>query len=508
MAEGKAGREFEPLIVAFCCNWCAYAGADLAGVSRIQYPPTVRIIRVMCTGMVDESYILKAFEAGADGVLVAGCHPGDCHYISGNLKAEKEVEKTKKLLDLIGIGSDRLRLEWISASEGEKFARVIREFTEQLKQLGPSPLKQAGGAGASSLARDGGSPSAAPGAPGYSFAEEVLGQELIWRCLGCYLCHVTCPGQLRIAELTRVARSTAPREQVDLMCAHGAVPLMWARMMANPAVKPGKAKVLASGGAEVAGKGDYYFFMGCLPLFEVEFADIGLQPTQAAVKAVKLLNAIGIKPAVSPEERCCGHDLLWTGDFENFERLAKMNVEAIRATGAKTVITACPECYRTLKLDYPDVVGDLGFEVLHISEVLHQALEEGKLKFEKTLERKITYHDSCRLGRHMGIYEQPRELLKAIPGVELVEMPRNREEAACCGMSAWLLCGEVSKRLQLERLAEAVDTGAQEMVVGCHKCKVHFTCVQNEKVPADFERVKGLRVVDLVEIIAEALGIS
>ncbi|HDM26957.1 MAG TPA: hydrogenase iron-sulfur subunit, partial [Candidatus Bathyarchaeota archaeon] len=133
-----SGEEFEPKIIAFCCNWCSYAGADLAGTSRIQYPPNVRIIRVMCSGMVDESYILKALAEGADGVLVAGCHPGDCHYVSGNLKAEKEIEKTKKLLDVIGIGSNRLRLEWISASEGEKFANVIKDFVEQLKKLGPS----------------------------------------------------------------------------------------------------------------------------------------------------------------------------------------------------------------------------------------------------------------------------------------------------------------------------------------------------------------------------------
>ena len=136
------GEEFEPRIVAFCCNWCAYAGADLAGISRFQYPPTVRIIRVVCSGMVDMSYILKAFEAGADGVLVAGCHPGDCHYLTGNLKAEKEVERTKKLLDVIGVGAERLRLEWISASEGVRFAELIREFTETIKRLGPSPLRR------------------------------------------------------------------------------------------------------------------------------------------------------------------------------------------------------------------------------------------------------------------------------------------------------------------------------------------------------------------------------
>ncbi|MFB0562599.1 MAG: hydrogenase iron-sulfur subunit [Candidatus Lokiarchaeia archaeon] len=135
-------EEFEPKIVAFCCNWCSYAGADLAGVSRFQYPPSIRIIKLMCSGRVEPIFILKAFEAGADGVLVSGCHPGDCHYIDGNLSAKKRVEATLKILDLIGLGSERLRLEWISSSEGIKFAEVIRSFTEKIKELGPSPLRK------------------------------------------------------------------------------------------------------------------------------------------------------------------------------------------------------------------------------------------------------------------------------------------------------------------------------------------------------------------------------
>ncbi len=124
-----------PNIVAFLCNWCGYAGADLAGVSRFQYPPSVKIIRVMCSGRVDPVFILKALENGADGVLVCGCHIGDCHYLTGNLKAEKRVEQTMKLLETIGIDSKRLRLEWVSASEGGKFAVVVKEFTEFLEQL-------------------------------------------------------------------------------------------------------------------------------------------------------------------------------------------------------------------------------------------------------------------------------------------------------------------------------------------------------------------------------------
>jgi F420-non-reducing hydrogenase iron-sulfur subunit len=133
---------FEPKIVGFFCNWCSYAGADLAGTSRKKYASNVRIIRVMCSGRVNESLILKAFAAGADGVLVCGCHPGDCHYLKGNLSARRRVAGLKPLLEAVGIGSDRLRLEWISASEGPKVPETVKLFTSEIKQLGPSPLNR------------------------------------------------------------------------------------------------------------------------------------------------------------------------------------------------------------------------------------------------------------------------------------------------------------------------------------------------------------------------------
>jgi len=133
---------FEPKIVAFTCNWCSYAAADLAGTSRIHYPPNVRIIRVMCSGMVDPIYVLKAFEAGFDGVLVAGCHIGDCHYISGNVKAQDRIEKLRRVLHTLGLEDERLKLEWISAAEGGGFAETVKEHVGQLKELGPSPFRK------------------------------------------------------------------------------------------------------------------------------------------------------------------------------------------------------------------------------------------------------------------------------------------------------------------------------------------------------------------------------
>lgn len=139
-----AKSEFKPKIVGFLCNWCSYAGADLAGVSRIQYPPTLRIVRVMCSGRISSVFILEAFRSGADGVLVAGCHHGDCHYISGNYKVQRRVAMLKKVIQQLGLKPERLRLEWISASEGDRFATVVKDMTKEIKKLGPNPLRAGG----------------------------------------------------------------------------------------------------------------------------------------------------------------------------------------------------------------------------------------------------------------------------------------------------------------------------------------------------------------------------
>lgn len=134
-------ENFEPKILGFLCNWCSYAGADLAGVSRLQYPPNIRIIRVMCSARVNPAFVLKALLSGIDGVLVGGCHPGDCHYMKGNYYARRRMTALRRLLKVIGLEPDRVRLEWVSASEGIRFAQVVREFTETIKGLGPNPLK-------------------------------------------------------------------------------------------------------------------------------------------------------------------------------------------------------------------------------------------------------------------------------------------------------------------------------------------------------------------------------
>ena len=134
--------EFEPQIIAFVCNWCTYAGADLAGTSRIQYPPNVKMIRLMCSGSVDPIYIVKPLLEGVDGLLIGGCHPGDCHYLSGNYKARRRITILQTILEQIGFPQDRVWLRWISASEGKVFANTISEMVNALKEMGPNPMKK------------------------------------------------------------------------------------------------------------------------------------------------------------------------------------------------------------------------------------------------------------------------------------------------------------------------------------------------------------------------------
>jgi len=133
--------DYEPKILGFLCNWCSYAGADLCGVSRFQYPPNIRVVRVMCSTRVDPIHILKALQAGADGVFLGGCHIGDCHYLTGNYHTQHKIAMTKKLLEAAGIDPKRLRLEWVSASEGERFSKVVEDFTNEIKEMGPTNIK-------------------------------------------------------------------------------------------------------------------------------------------------------------------------------------------------------------------------------------------------------------------------------------------------------------------------------------------------------------------------------
>jgi len=530
--------EFEPKIVGFLCNWCGYAGADLAGTSRLSYPTNIRIIRVMCSGRVEPVFILNAFENGADGVLVAGCHPGDCHYRSGNNQAEKRVEKTKKLLDLLGIGSDRLRLEWISAAEGEKFASVIRDFTEKLRIKGPSPLgKELKVAPVQNNSTEsihdilkrtkalycqecGKCSSSCPITrldPLYSprlavekalmgLEDAVLTDKGLWSCLTCHLCRQRCPLDIEYDELIRTCRSKAAANGIIGNCSHEGVLYCLSRLMVNTENKQDRLSWIPHD-ADIAKTGDVLYWTGCLPYFNVVFDDIGVKSIDIAHSMLKIMNAAGIKPVILENERCCGHDLSFAGYPEDFEKLAKLNMKAIKKSRVSTVVTTCPECYRTLKIDYIELYGKPKFEVLHASEYLTNLINDGKIKFPGIFDRKVSYQDPCRLGRHMSVYDSPRKVITSIPGVELVEMSRSRENALCCGVSAWMGCGRHSKQMQIERLTEAKGTTADLLVTACPKCQIHLNCALSEKLPVKKEEV-AIETCDLSVLVARAMNLT
>ncbi len=228
---------------------------------------------------------------------------------------------------------------------------------------------------------------------------------------------------------------------------------------------------------------------------------------------VRVLNALGIEPQVLADERCCGHDLLWEGNVVLFRQLAQLNAQLIRDSGAKRIVTSCPECARALKVDYPASGIDLGVEVLHLAELVTQGSGLGAAKtklgqiMDDTQPRhpspkpKVTFHDPCRLGRHLGIYDAPRQLFEML-GLQLIEMPRHREHGLCCGTNGWTHCGAANKRIKVERLREAQSTGADMLVTACIKCQIHFRCaLQDREMNAEL----GMEMKDLAEVIANAL---
>jgi heterodisulfide reductase subunit D len=251
---------------------------------------------------------------------------------------------------------------------------------------------------------------------------------------------------------------------------------------------------------QVSEDGEIFYFVGCLPFFEVIFADLGVKALDIARSAVRLLNRVGIAPIVSNGERCCGADLLLAGDVDSFRKLAQLNIETIKASGAKKVVFTCAECYNAFKNDYPAYVGQPPFELMHLTELLADRMDDQGLAFEPMPER-VTYHDPCRMGRYLKVYEPPRTVLTGIPGLELVEMEDNRERAMCCGSTAWVNCSGCSKLIQREKLRQARETGARVMLTTCPKCQIHLACASR-----DLDADQAVDVLDLTSWVGKAIA--
>lgn len=334
-------------------------------------------------------------------------------------------------------------------------------------------------------------------------AEQVTGARDIWVCLTCARCSAKCPYKVNYTEFIRGMREVARKGGNAPACSEGGLMNSLANLMAKEGVKQNRLGWLDDS-IKVAEKGEYLLFTGCAPYLAVAFGEKDEHVLEGTRAAVRILNKLGITPVVSADERCCGHDQAWSGDRETYERLARLNIAWIRSTGANTVLTTCPECFRTLLKDYQKLDPGFDIEVLHISEFLADQLEDGKLKFTKEVPETVTYHDGCRLARHVGVVEEPRMLLEKVPGLKLVEMESSAEDSACCGVSALMNCDSTSKNIQLKRLKEAKATGASRMLAFCPKCRIHFKCSRTGNLPFPKEEV-DIDVVDFLEVLDRAM---
>lgn len=331
--------------------------------------------------------------------------------------------------------------------------------------------------------------------------ESVLADTLFWSCLSCKRCSELCPSDVFFSEFIRDARHLARQDNLCGPCTHGEVIQTWARMMIDPDLNQNRLGWLQDDLA-VSHDSDTVYFTGCLPHYDALFAHLQFEGVAVARATVKILNALGIAPQILSSERCCGHDQLWEGDQETFTALAKLNLAQLERIGAKRIVTSCPECARTLAIDYPEKIGDHGIEVVHISQLAAQEVTNGALTLKPFLDRPvITYQDPCRLGRHLGIYADPRILLDRA-GCHLVEMPDNQKSSQCCGTSCWTACGQVSKAVQAQRLAQARDTGAGLLVTACIKCQIHFKCAQQD---VQLQETIGIDIRDITTLVADRL---
>ncbi|MCE8426382.1 MAG: (Fe-S)-binding protein [Candidatus Methanoperedens sp.] len=294
----------------------------------------------------------------------------------------------------------------------------------------------------------------------------------IWTCLTCGLCPMECPQQVDFLTFVREER----QGKRPLEVAHLGVFTEFAELSSK-----------LDGARHQKSDSEYGYFPGCVDQFGLFLHDVKTNFGEITTSSMKLLDKIGIKPQIM-DMKCCGHDVLWQGKKDVFDRLKKYNIDHIKESGIETLITGCAECYRTFSKDY-----GLGIKVVHISELLD--------KLGLKINADVTYHDPCRLGRHMGMYDAPRKALTA-NGVTVKEMEHSKENALCCGVSSFMNCNEQTKALRIARMNEAEATGAKTLITTCSKCLAHFNCLKTEK---DAVKKYDIDVVDLSVFLARQL---
>ncbi len=522
-------------IILFLCNWAPHTAYQTLQDNGYRIPPEVKMVRVSCAGRISKALLFKSFEMGADGVALVGCSPGACRYGTGTVNAVNSTEDIRNLLDLLGLGKERMRFATFLPDESGELRGFLTDFCENVKKMGKSPIlptrsiRQAeSGETAPDFLADilkhhdayacqdcGKCTSSCPLAlSGKTYSPRTLVSAIaggnlkdeqvvsdIWACLTCGLCYERCPSDVNFPEFIRDIRCGIAQEKRDGHQAHGGFFQSLMRAMTSGSLKPERANILPEN-VKTDPQSKILFFGGCAPYFDVFFRhQTGVNTSGIIADSLRLLNFFDVFPRVLAQERCCGHDLLWSGDRENFLRLAKLNTEMMQDLGIEEVITACPECYRTLALDYEKQGVKPGFRVRHIYEFLEQEIDKSAVTF-KNAGRKITYQDSCRLNRMPEIKDLPRKLLTRMANGQLTEMRDSGNSAICCGNCAWTGCDAYTKSLQVRRIRQAHDTGSDLMITSCPKCQIHLRCAMED--PFLGKELK-MEMTDLTGLIAQTI---
>ncbi|UCH11436.1 MAG: (Fe-S)-binding protein [Fidelibacterota bacterium] len=326
----------------------------------------------------------------------------------------------------------------------------------------------------------------------------------LWSCLTCKKCDDVCLAGIQYIELTQLLRSKALEEGFKGKCSHAGALQSLSRIMTSEYLHQNRLDWVTDD-LGIATEGEILYFVGCAPYFDVFFSDLEVTTLEAAQSSIRILNRLGIEPVLLADERCCGHDLLWNGDAENFTRLGKHNLEEISKTGAKTILFSCAECLSTFKSLYPQWGLTVKPELKHMSQFLAEKVATGELELQSS-DTSITYQDPCRLGRHLGIYDEPRQVLATGSprdnGAPLREMQQAGKRSLCCGVSAWMNCDRTSKAIQTERLRQAKSTGADVLAVACPKCQIHLTCTMKDQLLKD---KYGLTIRDISALTLERM---
>jgi Fe-S oxidoreductase len=322
----------------------------------------------------------------------------------------------------------------------------------------------------------------------------VSGKELdhweIWSCMTCGACSDICSSGVSFHEFIRDVRADLNERSPPIQSHNGILREIRRTEAAGHA--KGHRTDWVTPDLDIDPSSGTVLFVGCTPLFDQLFNDFAKDLLEIPRSAVRLLNAMGIRPRIMEDELCCGHDSYWLGEEETFVRLACLNAEKLKRQDIKRIITFCPECHHTLKELYPRAVPGFDLEVVHLSELLGQAVLEGTLKLTSS-EGLFTYHDPCKLVRFSKVMDGPRAVVKACG--DLKDMPRSGKSSACCGNPCWANCGDDTKRWQVERLEEARGTGAGTLVTACPKCFVHLSCAQK-----DYGTYKDRKKIPLIDL--------